>query len=185
MYSIVGPCGHTSFICLFLIWTPSKHPITDWKDKVCERKSLLRQIGYSELRCSFYPGLFSFLPITPSPTPSHPTFPLSHLHYHLLSAIHLCNQVSNGTLLHQVLVNTGESREMVSALKEKCQSLSCARLFATPWTAAHQAPLSTGFSRQGYWSDLPFSSPGHRPDPGIEPGSPALQADSLLTELPG
>ena len=42
-----------------------------------------------------------------------------------------------------------------------------------------------GFSRQGSWSGLPFPSPGDHPDPGIEPGSPALEADSLLTELPG
>ena len=49
--------------------------------------------------------------------------------------------------------------------------------------AAHQAPLSLGFSRQEYWSGLPFPSPGRLPDPGIEPESPALQADSLLTEL--
>ena len=55
----------------------------------------------------------------------------------------------------------------------------------TPWTAAHQAPLSMGFSRQGYWSGLPFLSPGDLPDPGIEPGSPALQADSLPFELQG
>ena len=51
------------------------------------------------------------------------------------------------------------------------------------WTAAFQAPLSMGFSRQEYWSGLPFSSPGDLPDPGIEPGSPALQADDLPTEL--
>ena len=50
---------------------------------------------------------------------------------------------------------------------------------------AHQAPLSTEFSRQEYWSELPFPSPGDHPDPGIEPGSPALEADSLPTELPG
>ena len=55
----------------------------------------------------------------------------------------------------------------------------------TPWTAACQAPLSMGFSRQEYWSGLSFPSPGDLPDPGIEPGSPALQADSLLTELHG
>ena len=54
----------------------------------------------------------------------------------------------------------------------------------TPWTVAHQAPLSTEFSRQEYWSVLPFPSPGHLPDPGIEPGSPALQADSLPSVLP-
>ena len=55
----------------------------------------------------------------------------------------------------------------------------------TPWTVAHQAPLSMGFSRQEYWSGLLFPSPGNLPDPGIEPGSPALQADSLLTGPPG
>ena len=60
-----------------------------------------------------------------------------------------------------------------------CQLLSR----ATPWAAACQAPLSMGFSRQGYWSDLPFPSPGNLPDPGIEPRSPALQADSLPTAL--
>ena len=53
----------------------------------------------------------------------------------------------------------------------------------TPWTVARQAPLFIGFSRQGYWSALPIPSPGDLPDPGNEPGSPALQADSLLTEL--
>ena len=55
----------------------------------------------------------------------------------------------------------------------------------TPWTVACQPPLSMGFSRQGYWSELPFPSPGDLPNPGIEPGSPALQADSPLTELQG
>ena len=53
---------------------------------------------------------------------------------------------------------------------------------ATPWTIACQAPLSMGFSRQGYWSGLPFPSLGDLPDPGIESGSSALQADDLLTE---
>ena len=51
--------------------------------------------------------------------------------------------------------------------------------FVTPWTVARQAPLSMGFSRQEYWSGLPFPSPGDLPNPGIEPGSPALQVDSL------
>ena len=49
----------------------------------------------------------------------------------------------------------------------------------TPWTVARQAPLSMGLSRQEFGSQLPFPSPGDLPDPGIEPGSPALQADSL------
>ena len=54
---------------------------------------------------------------------------------------------------------------------------------ATPWTAACQAPLSFGISRQDYWGGLPFPSPGDLPNPGIKPGSSALQAGSLLTEL--
>ena len=64
-------------------------------------------------------------------------------------------------------------------------ALSRVRLFATPSTVAHQAPLSTGFSWQEYWSGLPFPSPGDLPNPGIEPGSPALQADALSSEPPG
>ena len=55
--------------------------------------------------------------------------------------------------------------------------------FVTPWTVACQSPLSMGFSRQEYWSGLPCPSPGDLPDPGIEPRCPALEADSLLTEL--
>ena len=56
---------------------------------------------------------------------------------------------------------------------------------ATPWTVARQAPLSVKFSRQEYWSGLPFPSPGNLRHPGIKPGSPASQADSLLSEPPG
>ena len=55
----------------------------------------------------------------------------------------------------------------------------------TPRTVARRAPLSMKFSRQEYWSGLPFPSPGNIPNPGIELQSPALQADSLLTELQG
>ena len=52
--------------------------------------------------------------------------------------------------------------------------------FVTPWTVAHRAPLSMGLSRQEYWSGLSFTSPGGLPNPGIQPKSPALQAESLL-----
>ena len=65
------------------------------------------------------------------------------------------------------------------------KSLSHVQLFATPWTVAYQAPPSMGFSRQAYWSGLPFPSPGDLPDPGIEPRSPALQVDTLTSEPPG
>ena len=58
--------------------------------------------------------------------------------------------------------------------------LNHVQLFATLWTIARQAPLSMGFSRQEYWSGLPFPSPGDLPDPGIEPASSALQEDFYL-----
>ena len=61
--------------------------------------------------------------------------------------------------------------------------LSHVQLSATLQTVAHQAPLSMGFSRREYWSGLPFPSPGDLPKPGIDPRSPALQADSLPIEL--
>ena len=65
------------------------------------------------------------------------------------------------------------------------KSLSRVQLFVTPWTVAYQATQSTEFSRQEYWSGLLFPSPGDLPNPGIEPGSPALQADALPSEPPG
>ena len=67
----------------------------------------------------------------------------------------------------------------------KVKSVSRVQLFATPWTVAHQAPLSMEFSRQEYWSGLPFPSPRDLPDPGIKPGSSTLQADVLPSEPPG
>ena len=75
-----------------------------------------------------------------------------------------------------------------STLKVKVKSLSHVRLFATPWTVAHQAPPSMGSSRQEYWSGLSFPSLGDLPDPGIEPMfpvSPALKADSSTSESLG
>ena len=68
-------------------------------------------------------------------------------------------------------------------MKESEVAQSC--LFATSWTVAHQAPPSMEFSRQEYWSALPFSSPEDLPDPGIKPGSPTLQVDTLPSEPPG
>ena len=67
----------------------------------------------------------------------------------------------------------------------KVKSLSRVRLFATPWTVAYQVSPSIGLFRQEYQSGLPFPSPGYLPNAGIEPRSPALQADSLLSEPPG
>ena len=68
----------------------------------------------------------------------------------------------------------------------KCYAvLSLIQLFVTPWTVAHQAPHPWEFSRQGYWSGLPFPTPGDLPNPGIKPRSPMLQVDSLPAEPPG
>ena len=74
---------------------------------------------------------------------------------------------------------------MTCKVKVKIKSLSRVRLFVTPWTVAYQAPPSVGFSRQECWSGVPLPSPGDIPDPGIEPGSPALQKDALPSEPPG
>ena len=70
-------------------------------------------------------------------------------------------------------------KESESEVAQSCLTL------CTPWTVAHQAPPSMGFSRQEYWSGLPFPSPGDLPNPGIKPRSPALQADILTSEPPG
>ena len=75
--------------------------------------------------------------------------------------------------------------DYVSKLKMKVKSLSRVQLFTIPWTVACQAPLSMGFSSPEYWNGLPLPSPGDFPYPGIEPGSPALQTEALLSELPG
>ena len=81
----------------------------------------------------------------------------------ILSSSHLC--------LHTLLEGEGE-------IAHSCPTL------ATPWTVAYQASPSMGFSRQEYWSGLPFPSPGDLPDLGIEPRSPALEADALTSEPP-
>ena len=67
----------------------------------------------------------------------------------------------------------------------RAQLLSHVQLFVTLWTVAHQGPLSMGFSRQEYWSGLPYPPPGDPTDSGIEPRSPVLQAHSLPSEPPG
>ena len=76
---------------------------------------------------------------------------------------------------------SGTQEYWVSEVK----SLSRVWLFVTLWTVAYQASLSMGFSTQEYWSGLPFPAPGDLPNPGIEPRSPALEADALTSEPPG
>ena len=77
------------------------------------------------------------------------------------------------------LIGTEEHSESESEVAQSCPTL------CDPWTVAHQAPPSMGFSRQEYWSGVPFPSPGDLPDPGIEPRSPTLQADALTSAPPG
>ena len=80
--------------------------------------------------------------------------------------------------LSSPLMRVKES-ESESEVAQSCPTL------CDPWTVAHQAPPSMGFSRQEYWGGLPFPSPGDLPDPGIEPRSPALQAETLTSAPPG
>ena len=72
-------------------------------------------------------------------------------------------------------------REITSSINCVAQMLSRVRLFVTPWTVAHQAPLSKWFSQQEYWSGLPFPLPRNLPTPGIKPTSPALASGFFTT----
>ena len=75
--------------------------------------------------------------------------------------------------------------EIIGTESSESKSFGCVCLFVSPWTVACQASLSIGFFRQGYWSGLPFPSPGDLSEPGIKPVPPTLWADSLLSEPPG
>ena len=93
--------------------------------------------------------------------------------------------------LTKIWLSKGEGRRHYKNEHSVCvyvkgESVSCSQVSdsATPWTAAGQAPLSMGFSRQEYWSGSPFPSPGNLLNPGIKPGSAALLADSLPSEPP-
>ena len=111
------------------------------------------------------------------------------VHLSLTPLAHTGSQGAPGpevSLLAKTACGSGQqSWELTAQEQSKCQLLSHIRLFATQLTVTCQAPLSMGFSRQEYWSGWPCPSPGDLPDPGIEPGSPALQGDSFLTEPPG
>ena len=109
-------------------------------------------------------------------------------HYALLQGI-FPTQGSNPGLLCLLHWQAGSlplapPRKPKTNMKVKVKLLSLVWLFATSWPVAYQAPQSMEFSRQEYWSGLPFLSPGDFPDPGIEPGSTILQADTLLFEPP-
>ena len=84
------------------------------------------------------------------------------------------------------MLDAGDSKRQETQSREREREvrllLSCVQFFAIPWTVASQAPPSMEFSRQEYWSGLLFPSPGDLPNPGFEPGSPTLQADTLPSE---
>ena len=96
--------------------------------------------------------------------------------------------------MENIFIKVGEGRLWVGLklltlgnlwLWSEVKLLSHVRLFATPWTVTYQAPPSMGFSRQEYWSGLPFPSPGDLPHPGTEPTSPALAGGFFIAEPPG
>ena len=98
---------------------------------------------------------------------------------------HFCCCCSSFSHKLHYLISSNSPSYLLHKIFNNVKLLSRVRLFVIPWTVVHQVPLSMGFSRQEYWSGLPFPSPGDLPDPGIEPRSPALQADALPSELPG
>ena len=113
-----------------------------------------------------------------------------HSGIRFLGVSSLLEEPRGRALISKGLGGRESSSEVFSEVKRRQRGAgglvgkSCLTL-KTPWTVAFQVPVSMGFSRQEYWSGLPFPSPGDLPDTGIEPGSPAWQADSLLTELQG
>ena len=100
----------------------------------------------------------------------------------------VCKKKNKKLVLSRHLLENNRRAAISLNLSCSClvaQLFTGVRLSATSWAAEPQAPLALGFSRQEYWSGLPVPSPGDLPDPGIKPGSPALQENSLPAELPG
>ena len=130
---------------------------------------------------NLFPSLVQLLEIAGTLVRAPPCiFNLAVWHLHSLSDLPFCCHISSDCDPASPL--TGRHLWLHSC-EHACvlSHFSCVPLFVTPWTIARQAPLSMGFSRQEYWSGLPCPSPGDLPDPGIEPRSPALQADCLFT----
>ena len=111
--------------------------------------------------------------------------------FNFILFLNLANPTSKNLPWRFITVNMKQHTPMTA----HCNMCACARLlsrsvvsdslFPTPWSAAHQAPLSVGFSRQDYWSGLPFPLPGDLSDPGIEPMFPTLAGRFFITEPPG
>ena len=118
-----------------------------------------------------------FFPMSPA------SFYFLSLEYHFISSAQGVQFTLKGSSLSFLLWRL--LRHHLKKKKNQMKSLSRVQLFVTPWTIAFQAPPSMEFSRQEYWSWLPFPYPGTLPNPGIEPRSPTLQADALPSEPPG
>jgi len=119
------------------------------------RKGCMHQAGYQYLQLQ------------------HPQFQ-RQLHSKISSHQHICQDISSCEICQSFRIQS--ESEVAQSCPTLCDPMDC---------IAYQAPPSMGFSRQECWSRLPFPSPGHLPDPGIEPGSPSLRADALPSEPPG
>ena len=116
----------------------------------------------------------------------------THTHSAVLSWVDSSRPVTVAQQAHYLWDSPGKNTGVGCLFLLQCMKVQSeskvAQLCLTicdPWTVAQQAPLSMRFSRQEYWSGLPFPSPGNLPNPGIEPRSPTLQADTLTSEPPG
>ena len=164
--------GQWWFLCWFIIVTQELRPSSQHSSAPIVTEAMRR------IWRGCCTGFYSFHPAVMGDFIGHSE---SHDRAQLQGHIHL---VPGHSHLQKYLANgTSENHNVYAVfggggvVAKPCPTL------ATPWTVACQAPLSMGFSRQEYWRGLPFHSPGGLPNPGIEPGSPALQADSLPTEL--
>ena len=110
----------------------------------------------------------------------HGSWPVHQRAYHSIRGLIILN-IPQGMSAAAFLAHLGPTTSLFCA----AQSLGYIQLFVTPWTAACQAPPALGFSRQGYWSGLPFPPLGDLPDPGIEPTSAALAGGFFMAEPPG
>ena len=148
-------------------------------------QSLIRELCVCAQSC---PTLCDFMNCSPPGVSVHGIFQASILEWVAISfsrGSFWLTQGSNPGFPHCRQMLYRLSHREAPKHKISVQLLSRVRLFATQWTISHQAPLSMGFPKQEYWNGLPFPPPGDLPDTGIKPGSPALQADSLLSEPPG
>ena len=157
-------CSFLMFDVWFLSLASAKNSAS------CREEGLNRGSWTRSLVCAHCPLKAKCRTKIPRPHVSSFYF-LSYIKNVCLPNMLLPSQIYDGVLVLESTEN--EDKE------KKVKSLSHVRLFATPWTVAYQAPLSTGFSRQEDWRGLTFPSPGNLPHPGIEPGSPALQAGAL------